>query len=297
MFEAIMRTKLRHTNYLDNILTKEASECLQDFQLDVNEEKLSRLRDNLTQIPTSSGDMACWMDLYLDMVNLLLNMICFQRTGNWRGFLQTIGEFIPFCFSLNRHNYARNLPYYYMQMLNLHESHPVLSRYLQEEGFTSSISGLPHSKIPCDQIIEMTINRSSKDTGGLSGKTENVGASERWMRINHIMAALREHLDTIVRKRTLSKHIDVGRKRMLNDENDVRMLTECLEEWVPDLWESDQPLVNIATGKKASDDMIENFKTTKTRGKKAMAEFVSRFTFNDKVPFPQTKLSYYDSIK
>ena len=49
----------------------------------------------------------------------------------------------------------------------------------------------PHLQIPCDQIIEMTINRQSKDTGGLSGKTENVGASMRWTRINHIMAALR----------------------------------------------------------------------------------------------------------
>ena len=34
--------------------------------------------------------------------------------------------------------------------------------------------------IPMDQIIEMTINRSCKEIGGLSGKTENVGASENW---------------------------------------------------------------------------------------------------------------------
>ena len=48
----------------------------------------------------------------------------------------------------------------------------------------------------------MTINRSSKDTVGLSGKTENVGASERWMCINHIMAALREHLDALIKTRS-----------------------------------------------------------------------------------------------
>ena len=49
---------------------------------------------------------------------------------------------------------------------------------------------LPLLKIPCNQITETTINRSSKSTGGLSGKMENVGASEKWMWINHIMAAL-----------------------------------------------------------------------------------------------------------
>ena len=32
-----------------------------------------------------------------------------------------------------------------------------------------------------DQIIEMTIKKSSKVVEGLSGVTENKGASERWM--------------------------------------------------------------------------------------------------------------------
>ena len=46
-----------------------------------------------------------------------------------------------------------------------------------------------------DQIIEVTINRFSKETGGLSGKTENAGASERRMRINHYLAALKQYLE------------------------------------------------------------------------------------------------------
>ena len=40
-------------------------------------------------------------------------------------------------------------------------------------------------------------------------------------------------------------------KRCLSDENDVKMLSQILEEWVPNLWTSEQPLVNIATGKEA----------------------------------------------
>ena len=67
----------------------------------------------------------------------------------------------------------------------------------------------------------MTINRASKYTGALSGKTENAGASERWMRINHLMAALREKIDTATRKRTSSGHLDLGRKRLLSDEQEV----------------------------------------------------------------------------
>ena len=94
--------------------------------------------------------------------------------------------FLSLCFAMNRHNYARNFPYYFISMLNLQDSHPNIYQYLNNGGFTASISDLPFSKIPCDQLIETTINRSSKSNGGLSGKTENVRASEKWMRINHI---------------------------------------------------------------------------------------------------------------
>ena len=105
------------------------------------------------------------------MVYLLVNIIKFQRTGNWNGFLQAILNFLPFCFAMDRHNYARNLSYYVISMLNLQDSHPNIYQYLKNGAFTASFSGLPFSKIPCDQIIETTINRSSKSTSGLSGKT------------------------------------------------------------------------------------------------------------------------------
>ena len=64
----------------------------------------------------------------------------------------------------------------------------------------------------------------------LSGKTENAGASERWMRTNHLMAALREKLHQVTRKRTSGGHVDLGRKRLLSDEQDVEALASCLFE-------------------------------------------------------------------
>ena len=36
-----------------------------------------------------------------------------------------------------------------------------------------------HSNIPCDQMIESTINRSAKSTGGIIGKTKDASASKR----------------------------------------------------------------------------------------------------------------------
>ena len=38
---------------------------------------------------------------------------------------------------------------------------------------------------PMNQIIDMTINRLCKKIGGLSVKTENLGARDRWAKIHN----------------------------------------------------------------------------------------------------------------
>ena len=123
-----------------------------------------------------------------NMVDLLLNMIVFQRTSNRNGKIQNVREFLPYCFAHNRHNYARTLSF-------------TLEKYPRKKGFTVSLPGESFSKIPCDQVIEMTITPAYKGTGGLSGKTKNVGTSKLWMRINHIMATSRKSLDNMIREK------------------------------------------------------------------------------------------------
>ena len=67
--------------------------------------------EEFVELPQLKGDFANLFEHYLDMVNLLLNMIHFQRTNNWEGYIDAIRKFLH-CFSCNRHNYARNLYYY-----------------------------------------------------------------------------------------------------------------------------------------------------------------------------------------
>ena len=108
-------------------------------------------------IPTVPGDMSKWVQSLIDMIDILLNIVHFQRIGNWDGYPQVIRKFLPWCFPLNRHNYARNLSYHYVDMCNLNKEFPEAYEYLKEGGFTASLSGSVHSQIPMDQIIETTI--------------------------------------------------------------------------------------------------------------------------------------------
>ena len=45
-------------------------------------------------------------------------------------------------------------------MTSLKEENIAAHEYLENGGFSGSLSGKPHSRIPFDQVIEMTINRS-----------------------------------------------------------------------------------------------------------------------------------------
>ena len=123
MFEAIMRSKIcylvENGLFTINNDLQQRFECLQG---NISAETFASVCNEVQLLPKLKEGMPLSLELYLDMANLLLNTIYFQRTGNWEGYLKSIHEFIAYSFALNRHNYARNLSYYYVHMLNLEKS-------------------------------------------------------------------------------------------------------------------------------------------------------------------------------
>ena len=145
-------------------------------------------------------------------------------------------EVLPFCFPLNRHNFTGNLSYYYAQMIALLFTTAQAHEYLKNGGFSDSLTGIPDKKTPYDQIIETTVNRQCKDVGGIGGDTEKLGATERWVRSSHLIAALCDRMNKKIRKKAKQKHIDLGKPRMQRDERDVSDVQDCMETWLPSLW-------------------------------------------------------------
>ena len=294
LFEAMMRTKLDYLFAknlvtlpdttiadLDNLISEVSPSTVQNAQQNIN----------ANMIPATEGDMGKLMDTYLDMVNLMLNFIHFTRQGNWEGFLEAIFEFLPYCFRLNRNKYARDLSYYYIHMGSLKSTNPEAYEYLKEGGFSGSLSGLPHSRIPFDQIIEMTINRSCKDIGGLSQNTNNPGATERWTRTNHLMVALREHLNKKIRKQSKSTCRELSKTKIKRDENSVRDIQGYLEKWIPDIWEPTKVITHLSSGVKATEEMTKDSLDIKPRGEK------SRDLFLEALGSKEKKEVYYGPIK
>ena len=73
----------------------------------------------------------------------------------------------------------------------------------------------------------------------LSGVTENKDASERWMRINHFLAALKQHLDLKIQRGQLSQNAELSTIRMKKDENHVKRVVAELKLWVLDMWKKE----------------------------------------------------------
>ena len=110
------------------------------------------------------------------MVRILLNCVHVTSSGNFEGFLETIFYFLPNCFRLNRHNYARDLSYlsyYYVHMRSMKKDNREASMNVHDGGLSESLTGREHSSLPFDQVTETLINRSCKDVYELSQITQN----------------------------------------------------------------------------------------------------------------------------
>ncbi|KAG0725200.1 hypothetical protein GWK47_039080 [Chionoecetes opilio] len=62
---------------------------------------------------TKHGDLARFWMMYIDMVETLLGLIRADREGDWMLHLACVRRVIPWCFAMNKVNYARYLPVYY----------------------------------------------------------------------------------------------------------------------------------------------------------------------------------------
>ena len=123
LYEAHLRTKIEYFDVFKHEAVKEigtgsndeSDTVLTKLRQEVKRENFENmlLKGKIEPLPTSShGDMAWFMETYMEEVNMLLNFLHFLRIGNWKANLEVLFEFLPYCFHLNCHNYACNLSYY-----------------------------------------------------------------------------------------------------------------------------------------------------------------------------------------
>ena len=77
----------------------------------------------------------CFWLSYIELVQVVLNLIRATQTGNLNLHLACIKDFLTWCFAYDRQNYARYLSVYWCDMLNLKSSHPQVENLFQNGDF------------------------------------------------------------------------------------------------------------------------------------------------------------------
>ena len=80
-------------------------------------------------LPQNSDQLAQFWMTYIDMVEVLLGLLRADREGDWNLHLTCIRRVLPWCFALDKVNYARYLPVYYAHMTQLEHSCPGLFQH------------------------------------------------------------------------------------------------------------------------------------------------------------------------
>ena len=124
----------------------------------------------LDHLSNSKGKLSSlWMS-YLDIVEILLNLLRASREGDWELQLSAIGKMIPWCFAHDNLNYTCSLSAYVSEMSHLEEEHLEAFKYLRSGVFSVQIGeGNPFGKVPVDQGCKETLSRDTQTAGGTKG--------------------------------------------------------------------------------------------------------------------------------
>ena len=82
----------------------------------------------LDYLGTSNGKLSSFWMSYLDIIEILLNLLRASREGGWELHLSAIRKMIPWCFVHDNLNYARYLSAYVSEMSHVEQDTQKLSK-------------------------------------------------------------------------------------------------------------------------------------------------------------------------
>ena len=175
-----------------------------------------------------------WMS-YIDLVDILLNMVRASREGHWELHLPAIEQMMPWCFAYDNVNYACYLPAYLSEMTHLEKTHPEAHEFLKSGGLSVQIGDQnPFGRVPVDQTCEETVNKDTQTAGGIKGFSPKVGAVSKYYIVSEFRSIFLKQLrDMFNLSKSNSEHTDLQKTRIARDEADVKSLITMLESnWI-----------------------------------------------------------------
>ena len=232
-------------------------------------------RQYLQHLRSENGPLSCFWMSYIDIVgDILLGLIRASREGNWQLHLHAIRNMIPWCFAYDKINYARYLPVYHARMMNLPSEHPDVYSNFMARMFSVQLTGRgSFGRIPVDQTTEVTVNKDTKSSAGITKYSLKTGAENRFFMTAEYRCSFLAHLRDMVQvKRPSYHHDEMLSTRKRKDEQAVTAVESLIESWNNPFTERKE-LVSLSTAKQAPGDVTRDLLNAQQVGEKAYQEF------------------------
>ena len=226
-----------------------AGECeLNDDDLDDTLSKIHhKVWDERSKISAKSKTSQLWFG-YQKMVSLARNLIRADRNGSWMLHLKTVHDCLPIFAAAGHYNYLKSA-HLYLQSKDLEVRQPAIYAKFMQGMHVSRRTNQYWTGLGSDLVIEQTLMRSLKSSGGL---TRGSGMSEEqrtlWALSRPIISQYNDAMQDFINihYRTSEQHKETTEARLKRDMSDLGKIREKLTDCSP--FTDDPSLRSLVTG-------------------------------------------------
>ena len=197
----------------------------------------------------------------------VLEVVRACRTADLDNFVMALTAVMPYVLQLDHINYARNLPVYLRDLLNMKEQHPQLYHELKENGnFMGRKTKKIFSSMPIDQATEQAICWL-KHSGGVIGNLDDPQTVRRHQVALPEMARICREFEGADSDTSSTMHHEMYPKLQADFKNNVNSLVDAIEKLGNPWMEKSGLLYDLNESIVMPDEVVKNLRSMRRDGK------------------------------
>ena len=235
----------------------------------------------------------------LELELSVLNFVKAIRSGNFKDYIQSIRQLIPWIFALDHMNYARSLTIHLRDMDCLASKHPNVHEHFSAGRFVAHKTQRSFSGMALDQAHEQ-LNALVKGDGGAVGLTEHPAALRRWMVAGpEISRMIQEFECNSIH--SLTSHHDQSHNSQVTFKKDVEALVDAFCDLGNPFLEDSGDLMTLDTKDIMDEEVVKSIRNAQNIGQEQYTLFVQERLHNQKKnisdPIKKNKLLLFSKKK
>ena len=218
--------------------------------------KISEILDKKkAELSARSKTSQLWLG-YQRMLRTARALIKGDRTGSWLNHLRAVSDCLPIFAAAGHYNYLKSAYHYIQEMSELEREHPCVYRKFLKGFHVIRRTNQFWAGLGCDLVIEQTLMKSLKGTGGL---THGSRMTEEQRALWTMSAPIMSELNTAIQEfnkltyTTSEQHKDSTEARIERDASDLSKIVTRLISCSP--FTSDPSLRNVINGMVGKSDV------------------------------------------